>query len=158
MVMGGVSKVTKWINHRTTSYRVQLWISTIKTIQGRFGTAVASYFIVNRWVFLMNITLAMLWFFLVVLQGILDMEKPVVFPNGQVNVNNITHWDAFKFEKLDARGNVINTPFDFFTGDVSMDIFIHSIGNSTDYSLFIIFYSFRAYMTHSFSTHSTKTT
>ena len=42
------------------SYR--LWKSHIKQVEGHFGTAVVSYFIFLRWLFVMNLVIFALWF------------------------------------------------------------------------------------------------
>ena len=40
----------------------RLWKSHLKEVEGHFGTAVVSYFIFLRWLFIMNLLIFMLWF------------------------------------------------------------------------------------------------
>ena len=48
----------------------ELWKGHMKEVEGHFGTAVVSYFIFLRWLFLMNIVIFALWFGLVVIPNI----------------------------------------------------------------------------------------
>lgn len=45
----------------------ELWKGHMKEVEGNFGTAVVSYFIFLRWLFLMNLVIFILWFGLVVI-------------------------------------------------------------------------------------------
>lgn len=47
------------------SYR--LWNGQLKQVEGHFGTAVVSYFVYLRWLFIMNLIIFALWFGLVVI-------------------------------------------------------------------------------------------
>ena len=40
----------------------ELWKSHLKEVEGLFGTAVVSYFVLLRWIFIMNIVIFFLWF------------------------------------------------------------------------------------------------
>lgn len=43
-----------------SSLLLQLWLSTIKEVEGRFGTAIASFFAFTRWVFFLNFFISVL--------------------------------------------------------------------------------------------------
>lgn len=45
----------------------ELWEGHLKEVEGNFGTAVVSYFIFLRWLFLMNLIIFLMWFGLVVI-------------------------------------------------------------------------------------------
>lgn len=45
----------------------ELWKGHLKEVEGNFGTAVVSYFIFLRWLFVMNLIIFLLWFGLVVI-------------------------------------------------------------------------------------------
>ena len=40
---------------------IELWRSHIKQVEGHFGTAVASYFVLLRWLFYMNLAIFFVW-------------------------------------------------------------------------------------------------
>ena len=48
-------------------YGYELWSGHLKEVEGHFGTAVVSYFIFLRWLFLMNLLIFLLWFGLAVI-------------------------------------------------------------------------------------------
>ena len=48
-------------------YGYELWNGHLKEVEGHFGTAVVSYFIFLRWLFLMNLVIFLLWFGLAVI-------------------------------------------------------------------------------------------
>lgn len=49
----------------------ELWKGHMKEVEGHFGTAVVSYFIFLRWLFIMNLIVAICWFGLVVVPQII---------------------------------------------------------------------------------------
>ena len=70
---------------------IELWESHIKQVEGHFGTAVASYFVLLRWLFYMNLTILVVWMLFVlipqfVVEPSLAVEKayllnPCISPN-----------------------------------------------------------------------------
>ena len=48
----------------------ELWKGHMKEVEGHFGTAIVSYFIFLRWLFVMNLIIAICWFGLVVVPQI----------------------------------------------------------------------------------------
>lgn len=48
-------------------YGYELWNGHLQQVEGHFGTAVVSYFIFLRWLFLLNLTIFLLWFGLAVI-------------------------------------------------------------------------------------------
>ena len=58
------------------SYR--LWNGHMKEVEGHFGTAVVSYFVYLRWLFIMNLVIFAFWFGLVVIPNAIyiEVEQP----------------------------------------------------------------------------------
>ncbi|TPX31906.1 hypothetical protein SmJEL517_g04855 [Synchytrium microbalum] len=56
---------------------VPIWMKNIKAIETKFGTGIASYFVLARWVFLLNFVLASIWFWFVFVEGFLGMFESV---------------------------------------------------------------------------------
>eukprot|EP00118_Oscarella_pearsei_P018054 m.182734 g.182734 ORF g.182734 m.182734 type:complete len:866 (+) comp39295_c0_seq49:160-2757(+) len=50
---------------KEAKYIFNLWWSHLKQVESYFGTGIVSYFVFLRWVFLVNVLLASLWFFFV---------------------------------------------------------------------------------------------
>ncbi|XP_065826226.1 transmembrane channel-like protein 7 isoform X2 [Oscarella lobularis] len=65
---------------REIQYIFNLWWKHLKQVESYFGTGVVSYFIFLRWVFLVNVLLASLWFFFVFI-------PQVVISDSVTNVN-----------------------------------------------------------------------
>ena len=64
----------------------ELWRSHIRQVEGHFGTAVASYFVLLRWLFYMNMAIFAVWtLFVLVPQFVL--ERPVKKTNSCVFSN-----------------------------------------------------------------------
>nr|UYL70868.1 Tmc56 [Platynereis dumerilii] len=65
----------KWkkfqINLAEATYSLELWRGHIKTIEGKFGTGVTSYFLFLKWLILLNVPLFLILFCLLVLPQIL---------------------------------------------------------------------------------------
>ena len=53
----------------------ELWKGHLKEVEGNFGTAVVSYFIFLRWLFLMNLIIFILWFGLAVIPQLIWVAK-----------------------------------------------------------------------------------
>ena len=53
----------------------ELWKGHLKEVEGNFGTAVVSYFIFLRWLFLMNLVIFILWFGLAVIPQLIWVAK-----------------------------------------------------------------------------------
>ena len=117
-----IKGVGKWINRSSKNYLISLWIRSIKIIEGRFGTAVASYFVLNRWVFLLNIMLALIWFAFIIVPGIFGMSQKIVDRSITTNnfqndsgIQNITliYYNSTYYSNFWARSN---SKSDIFTG------------------------------------------
>ena len=65
----------KWkrfkINLAEATYSLELWRGHIKTIEGKFGTGVTSYFLFLKWLILLNVPLFLVLFCLITLPQIL---------------------------------------------------------------------------------------
>lgn len=62
----------------------ELWKEHMKEIEGHFGTAVVSYFIFLRWLFIMNIIIFALWFSFVIIPNavfISGKSTPMLHPH-----------------------------------------------------------------------------
>ncbi len=61
----------------------ELWKGHMKKIEGHFGTAIVSYFIFLRFLFLMNVVIFLLWFGFVVIPGVIYViaERPLNTPS-----------------------------------------------------------------------------
>lgn len=71
-----VYDLKRWFELQRTQRRdpVFLWRTSIKLIEGRFGTPYASFFVFIRWMFLLNAAMAVFWFALVVLPNIITFD------------------------------------------------------------------------------------
>jgi hypothetical protein len=56
---------------------IRVWASSLKFIESRFGTGVASYFLISRSLLLLNIILAILWTVTVTGVGLISMGDPL---------------------------------------------------------------------------------
>jgi hypothetical protein len=102
---------------RAAGRRVTLWASDIRFIESRFGSGVVSYFVLHRWVFVVNLILALIWFTFVMSLGIADMFQ-----------NDNAGWQQFYFNST-SNATVIADPKNaagilelvsgFFSGAVS---------------------------------------
>lgn len=52
-----------------------MWRASIKAVESKLGTAVASFFVFMRWVFLLNVFLSCLWFGAVILPQLASPVK-----------------------------------------------------------------------------------
>eukprot|EP01137_Pigoraptor_chileana_P018860 Opistho-2@79015 len=60
-----------YVRFRTRRDPIPLWREVMKKVEGHFGTGVAAFFVFSRWVFLLNVLLAVMWTsFVVIPQGI----------------------------------------------------------------------------------------
>jgi len=85
--------------------KMTIWIQSIKNIEGRFGTGVASYFVLARWTFLLNMALALLWVIFVLAEGFWGEFD-------QMDNSDLTYSSQFH------SSTSITTFQDFFTGNV----------------------------------------
>ncbi|GBM55641.1 Transmembrane channel-like protein 7 [Araneus ventricosus] len=80
-------------NFSTTLYEYQLWHEHLKTIEGRFGASVVSYFLFIRWLVFMNIIILLLNFvFLVLPQFSLSHSQSKDFFNETSNHSKYHEW------------------------------------------------------------------
>ena len=95
--------IKRWIRRHPLKkiLTVPLWITNIKAIETRFGTGVASYFVLTRWTFLLNLVLASIWFWFIFVEGFLGMFQ--IQQNGNTLLANLGGGGGF---------------LDFFTGSV----------------------------------------
>lgn len=100
------------------SRRFGIWSADIRYIESRFGSGVVSYFILFRWVFVMNIFLGLIWYTFVISFGTADMF-----------FNNLAGWKQFYYYNAPANASLEQLPEyaapityligDFFSGTVS---------------------------------------
>ncbi|KAI9216996.1 hypothetical protein BC828DRAFT_408908 [Blastocladiella britannica] len=69
----------------TALARRALFQGSLKTIEGRFGTAIASYFAIARSILILNFVLATLWVSVVMVIGFVSLLDPYIYPNGTVS-------------------------------------------------------------------------
>ncbi|XP_026286527.1 transmembrane channel-like protein 5 isoform X1 [Frankliniella occidentalis] len=90
----------------SVSYTLELWYSSLKLIEGHFGSGVASYFRFLRWLFLLNLTTLIISFsFLILPQMLLRFylnfnEVPEVAKNGG------TYFEKTFFDIADSNGTL----------------------------------------------------
>lgn len=65
-----------WLHLKRTQRRdpVPVWRKSIKTIEGQFGSGYASFFVFLRWLFLVNLSMSLVWLALVVLPNIIVFD------------------------------------------------------------------------------------
>eukprot|EP00698_Gefionella_okellyi_P022595 TRINITY_DN7504_c0_g1_i1.p1 TRINITY_DN7504_c0_g1~~TRINITY_DN7504_c0_g1_i1.p1 ORF type:complete len:859 (+),score=192.29 TRINITY_DN7504_c0_g1_i1:51-2579(+) len=81
---------------------IPLWRDSIKTIDGRYGSSVVSFFIYMRWLFLLNFVLMLVWFSLVCVPFI------VSYGWGPITLSQLT-WQSMQ-------GVGFNTTFFYYGG------------------------------------------
>ncbi|KJE93414.1 hypothetical protein CAOG_04208 [Capsaspora owczarzaki ATCC 30864] len=138
--------MTKWIRYLKHRYQrkkvlqkdpVPIFRHSIKVIEGRLGTAVASFFVFTRWLFLLNIGLSIIWLSL------------TTFPQlSQTTGNSSVDFNALNL--LTGGGYLATTPM-FYAGydnsvpHYSMDLsYVIAIGVTYLISFFAILYSLGA--------------
>lgn len=78
---------------RDLMYSFELWYNALKTIEGNFGSGVASFFKFMRLLFLLNVFVAFICFSFVVLPQLLfDLNNPI--NSTEIN-NTFSFWDIF---------------------------------------------------------------
>lgn len=55
--------------------RIGIWRTELRFIESRYGTGVVTYFSLFRWVYVLDIFLAIIWYIFVILFGILEMSS-----------------------------------------------------------------------------------
>ncbi|TPX37348.1 hypothetical protein SeMB42_g06923 [Synchytrium endobioticum] len=85
----------KWMRRHPMKkfFTVPIWISAIKAIENRFGTSIASYFVIARWAFLLNLVLASIWFWFIFVEGFLGMSDST--PVGSTKLVNMSGGGGF---------------------------------------------------------------
>lgn len=62
---------------KSMSSKLELWKSSIKRLEGNFGTGIAAYFVFIKWVMFLNLTIFSIMFFMVILPNVLLEEKVI---------------------------------------------------------------------------------
>ncbi|KAJ3300989.1 Transmembrane channel-like protein 5, partial [Gonapodya sp. JEL0774] len=108
-----------WISKRRRNPSViQIWVHQLKTVEGRFGSGISSYFVLHRWSFLLNVFLSFVWLVFVLSIGVASM-----FPHFEVQVNpkqlnvTVTGMTTPKWNSLASGRNGGEVFLDIFTGD-----------------------------------------
>lgn len=65
-----------------------IWSTSIQEIESKFGLGISSYFILYRWVFVLNCFLAFFWFFFIILWDIIYLSS-----NNNEGWRNLTSLD-----------------------------------------------------------------
>lgn len=74
---------------RDAMFSIELWYEAIRTIEGQFGSAVGSYFRMVRRLFTLNLALAALWVFFVVVPQALHNDVTL---NNASGANWVLDW------------------------------------------------------------------
>ncbi|KAI0240439.1 Transmembrane channel-like protein 7 [Lamellibrachia satsuma] len=61
---------------KETSVRMSIWTTSFKTIEGRFGSGVASYFVFLRWLFIVNTVTCLVPVFFLVIPAVTSPKHP----------------------------------------------------------------------------------
>ncbi|KNE69276.1 hypothetical protein AMAG_13658 [Allomyces macrogynus ATCC 38327] len=64
---------------------IRIWAGSLKFIEGRFGTGIASYFLLSRSILVINIILATVWISTVLVVGFLGLADPYADLRGNVS-------------------------------------------------------------------------
>ncbi|XP_046366609.2 transmembrane channel-like protein 7 isoform X3 [Haliotis rufescens] len=149
---GGVSSVKQsikqsWQKKRSQLkgwlYQLELWASTFKEIEGRFGTATVSYFRFTRWLMFLNLYIFLLMFCVIVIPYF-ALPTPDLFHN----IPTVNRSDAY-FQEADRCTTLYKDYIDNITaresvGDMVLD-FIQGTGWMERKELFYGVYYNRTY-------------
>ncbi|KAL3274399.1 hypothetical protein HHI36_015792 [Cryptolaemus montrouzieri] len=91
----------KYTKIKNLRFSLELWYSSLKTIEGHFGSAISSYFKFLRWLFLMNMVVMVVTILFIILPQITFGESV----NPLYNMQTFNVWDIFTGE-----GSFTNTP------------------------------------------------
>lgn len=105
-------------------YTFELWYSSLKTIEGNFGSSVASYFKFVRWLFLMNLLVMVFTFgFIVIPQILYDIFGETTTATGSdFDFTDIATGDGYFTDTLLYYGHYTNRTLDIMNGGGSYNI------------------------------------
>ncbi|KAI3645956.1 hypothetical protein MP228_008884 [Amoeboaphelidium protococcarum] len=111
---------------------IQLWNKPIKYVESRFGTGIVSYFRLYRWLYLVNVLFGVVWYFFVILFGVLyqaqqknagfEITRQKLTKDGQFDINLF-------FIDLFSGGSSLNNTIMFEVG-YPAKIYFANDGNS----------------------------
>ncbi|KAI9137413.1 hypothetical protein BKA69DRAFT_919046 [Paraphysoderma sedebokerense] len=107
----------KWLRNYAKNHkdRNRLWAGSLKFIEGRFGTGIASYFMLARWIWTLNLFLMIVWLSFVMLINIIAGMVDYVPLNDNSGFTNVTYGRSIEWPGIAATiGGIIS-------GDVPWD-------------------------------------
>ncbi|XP_039288801.1 transmembrane channel-like protein 7 [Nilaparvata lugens] len=124
------TRIRMWIHDLVYGY--ELWYGSLKTIEGHFGSDVASYFKFLRWLFLYNCFVFIMSFIFVIIPQGIYVEK--------YKRNGVAHVDNILTSVSDVMSSSINTPSKNLS-QFSLSDFITGEGFFTNSTMYYGFYT-----------------
>lgn len=118
---------------RDLAYSFELWYSPLKKIEGNFGTGVASYFKLLRWLFLLNAIIAIIAFSFIVIPVLVSGEGT------HQPANSTIIWDLFTGEGY-LTNTVMYYGFYTFNSISTLGTLTYSITNAYFFSMAAIYF------------------